>query len=248
MEYLPPEIWTTLDPIIKSWDDNQGMSVRAIIQRLRVFHKHELPPPVQRALRLGGALGDVYHIGADSYTDSTRLGAAERLGEHVGPVIHKRRVPRLTPEIVKLKQRGIRSFWSEVTYRKIVALYDVCAVGSPLFQLSLEECFAALRNRLQAAVTNDILGDGWSKKSRQEEELVPPDEVWLRSEARQQSCQIESLHERLEIIRALNLSPSEEEIVKCLLAKRTYNEIAAHLGISKNTLRQHCHNIRKKIA
>jgi hypothetical protein len=109
MEYLPPETWTTLDPIVKSWDDHEGMSVRAIIQRLRVFHKHELPPAVQRALRLGGALGDVYFIGADSYTDTTRLGAAKRLAKHIGPVIHKNRgsSPSLRPAS-EVDSKGLR--------------------------------------------------------------------------------------------------------------------------------------------
>jgi hypothetical protein len=62
MEGLAPETIKILEKIVTSWDDYEQMSFMAVVQRLRVFHIKDLPQSVQRALRLGGPLGDLYQV------------------------------------------------------------------------------------------------------------------------------------------------------------------------------------------
>jgi Response regulator containing a CheY-like receiver domain and an HTH DNA-binding domain len=241
MEYLPPETWPAVERIVKTWNDYEGMSVRAVIQRLRIFHRHEVPPSVQKALRAGGVLGDAYTIGNDSLTQSTRLQAATRLGTHVGRVIHKRRLPYLEPEIMRRAHLFHRSFRCELDYRKLEAIYDVCGVGSPLGQVSLEKFFRTLRSRLQTSVTNDVLGEGWAT-TQQREELVSPEDL------SQFPHQVEALPDLTEIVRTLDLSQREQEILEYFLVGHTMKDIAALLGVPANNIHQHAYNIRQKAA
>jgi hypothetical protein len=255
MKGLTPETTKILEEIVTSWDDYEEMSFMAVVQRLRVFHLKDLPLEAQRALRRGGPLGDLYHIWSRYGLEPTRMQAAERIAKDVGSVIHPNLWPYLKDE--EQQQADLHHGGNgkrERRQRIITALFELLPVS--LNRITAESIFAAhvkLRSHLQTSVTNDLLGPTWRqsipRKPQEKGDCVicPPYECLVPEETLMRiRFQVEDLPMLTDCVRELQLSPRQTVIAHLVELGYTFAEIATHLAVSPNTIRQHVHTIRNK--
>jgi hypothetical protein len=177
-------------------------------------------------------------------SEAERLQAADRIVKRVWPVIHPRRWPFIRAEAeqqAELHHGGDVS--AEVRQRIIAALFEI--LPQQYGEVKSRPYYATypwLRNKLQAAVTRDLLGAQWTRRQHPRKHRVPPKRL------QQRPFHVQDLPALDDLFHGVAFTPREEAILERLLAQESIEDIAADLGVTKATIYVHCYNIRQKVS
>jgi len=196
---------------------------------------------------------DLEIMGSEYYSEKDRMEATDRLlSIYFKTPIHPVRWERIGYAVIQelLREAAAHKVSSEeeLRRRERSALHAVAeeAVGD-LKLRQQKKAIQSVWSALNKALTEDVLGSDWRKKSEQQEfEDKKHGELTLEKKRKKQALDSRELELDL-ILRDKKLTEREAELFLLRRAGFSYEELAARLSVSPNALRTAHHRTIEKL-
>jgi hypothetical protein len=144
-------------------------------------YRHTLRSFIERCYRDYGDRGwyqaskpvyDVLRLIDPVQPEELRVAAAGRLLHRLGALMPPWRWAMLAPDIEDQAELHQRLLADEIEDRSLAVLFHLLHEQSSMLQAPPEDFYTALRKKVAAQVTTDVLGQGWSRRLKRRREVI----------------------------------------------------------------------------